>query len=253
MTALHRTDTGPAGSGEPVLLSNPLGAPLEVWDALADDLAADHRVLRYDPPGHGRSPLREGVDVDTLADAALEVLDAAGVERAHVVGLSLGGMVGIALAAAHPERVASLGVLCSSAYFADKATWASRVEQARADGLEPLADGSLARWFTPEWASAHPDGMAEARRQFLSTDPEGFARSAEAVGALDLRDRLADVVAPTLVVAGSQDPSTPPWMGREIAEGVLGARYEELDGAHWLPVERPADVARLLREGFARA
>ncbi|WP_278235819.1 alpha/beta fold hydrolase [Isoptericola sp. AK164] len=236
----------PRPGRETVLLSNPLGAPLELWDDVTDALAPSFRVLRYDSPGHGGSPLRDEITIETLTDVALEVLDAAEVERAHVVGLSLGAMVGLSLAARAPGRTASLAVLCSSAYFPDKQVWQDRAATARAEGLDGLAGGSLARWFTPGWAAEHPDAIEAARAMFVGTDPEGYARTAEAVGALDLRPSLPEVAAETLVVAGDADPSTPPAMLRAIADAVPHARYEELAGAHWLPVERPDAVVERL-------
>ncbi|SCL29233.1 3-oxoadipate enol-lactonase [Micromonospora pallida] len=246
MTAARWTETGGSAGRDVILLCNPLGAALEVWDPMVGSLRRQHRVVRYDSPGHGGSPLADGIDIRSLTEVAVGVLDAAGAERAHVVGLSLGGMVGLSLAAVHPSRVVSLSVVCSAAYFPDKELWRQRAALARSGGMAELADGSLSRWFTPAWAERNPAVIDDARAMFLATDPEGYARTAEALGALDLRPALGSVGCPTLVVAGDVDPSTPPAMLREIADGVPDARYEELAGAHWLPVEQSQALGALV-------
>lgn len=249
MTDIRWAQSEDASGGKPVLLlSNPLGAALEVWDPILVGLTGSFRVLRYDSPGHGKSPIRDDMELASLAAVAVEVLDAAGVERAHMAGLSLGAMVAIVSAASHPSRIQTISILCSSAHFEDKQLWSARADEARTAGLEGLADASLARWFTPEWTRSHPAAIAAARRLFLETTPEGYARTVEAVGRMDLRPTLATVTCPALVIAGRSDPSTPPAMLREIADGVRDATYRELDGAHWLPVERPVAVTAVLTQ-----
>ncbi|GAA2459887.1 alpha/beta fold hydrolase [Actinomadura vinacea] len=243
MTALHWIATG-SDDGPTVLLSNPLGASLAVWRDLAAGLEPGFRVIRYDSRGHGRSPVGDApIDIDSLADDAADVLDAAGAEHAHIVGLSLGGMVGMSLAARAPSRVRSLTLMCTAAFFPDKAVWSERAGTARAGRMADLADGSLARWFTGKWAQEHPAEMMAAREMFLSTSAEGYARTAAAVGALDLRDSLARIECPALVIAGGSDPSTPPAFLREITAGIERSRFRELEGAHWLPVESAEAVA----------
>jgi 3-oxoadipate enol-lactonase len=238
-----------------LLLLNPLGAPLTVWDELIDNLHGQYTVVRYDPWGHGRSPVGSdpSPSIATLATDALAVMDAADVSSAHFVGLSLGAMVAIEAATTAPERVASLCLLCTSAHFDDKAAWDERIRLARTSGLGELVDPSLERWFTPQWRAAHPDRVARARQQFLSTDPEGYAAAAAAVRNMDLRPRLSTVKARTMVVAGRQDPSTPPAMGRSVAAGIPDARYRELDGGHWLPIEAAQPTAHIVEEHLSTA
>lgn len=249
MSDLRWVQTDDVSKSKPVvLLSNPLGASLEVWDPVMAGLSSVFRVVRYDSPGHGGSSLRDDMDIGALTDVAIEVLDAADADRAHFVGLSLGGMIAISAAAAHPSRVMTASIVCSSAHFEDKLLWSSRAAEARAGGLDGLAGPSLDRWFTTEWVESQADAAEAARRLFLGTTPEGYARTAEAIGRMDLRDALSMVWCPALVVAGRSDPSTPPPMLRAIAEGVRDATYREIDGAHWLPVERPAAVTTVLTE-----
>ncbi|AGT87815.1 alpha/beta fold hydrolase [Amycolatopsis mediterranei] len=243
MTDLHWIATGRA-DGPVVLLSNPLGATSDVWADLAGVLEPRFRVIRYDSRGHGLSPLgKSPIDIGSLVDDAADVLDSASAEHAHVVGLSLGGMVGMSLAARMPTRVRSLTAMCTAAFFPDKEIWGERARAARDGRMADLADSSLERWFTSAWTHRHPAAVQAARRMFLSTSVEGYARTAEAVGALDLRDALPLVVCPALVVAGRFDPSTPSPLLQEIADGIDQSRYRELEGAHWLPVEAAAAVS----------
>jgi 3-oxoadipate enol-lactonase len=226
-----------------VVLCGSLGATGAMWDGQLPALRG-HDVVRVEHPGHGGAPLAEVRDVGDLARRVLDAVDA---ERFSFVGLSLGGAVGMRLALDAPSRLDRLVLVCTSTRFGEPQSWQERAATVRAHGLEPIVDAVLARWFTPSF----PD-VSRYRAMFLSTDPEGYARCCDALARFDARDELARAAAPTLVVSGSDDPTSPPEHGAEIAEAIPAARHAVIDGArHLAPVEFPREFNRLLAEHLA--
>ena len=237
MTLHYRLD-GPHGA-PPLVLCNSLGTTLEMWDAQAADLTAQFRLVRYDQRGHGRSPVPPGpYSIEDLGRDALGLLDDLGIERTSLCGLSIGGMVGMWLAAETPERIERL-VLCSTApTLPPREQWLERAATVRADGVSAIADAAIDRWFTP----LAPDSLRETFRTMLVATPaEGYAGCCEALADLDLRDRLAAIEAPTLVVTGAGDPVAPPETGEQLAASISGARHVTVAGArHIANAEQPA-------------
>jgi 3-oxoadipate enol-lactonase len=223
--------------GGVVVLAGSLGSTLEMWEPQLPALTERFRVLRYDYPGHGLSPLLETRSVTALAREVVRLLDELDIERCSFCGLSLGGAVGMRLALDVPERIERL-VLCStSARFATPGFWEERADTVRRDGVEAVAAVVLERWFTPEFAD-----MRRYRDMLLSTSAEGYARACEAVRDWDARGTLAAIAAPALVVAAANDPSTPPSDLAAIADELPNARLLVIDGArHLVNVERPGE------------
>jgi len=205
--------------------------------------------VTYDMRGHGRSPAPPApYDIADLGGDVVELLDMLGVERCHFCGLSIGGMIGLWLAAHSPERVDRLVVCCTSAHMPPAEAWRGRAETVRAAGsTEPIADPVLGRWLTPQFTQDHPEGRDRLRGMLVAPDAEGYAACCGAIERMDLRADLARIVAPTLVISAREDPSLPPDHGARIAAAVPGARYECLDdAAHLANVEQPAAVTRLI-------
>ena len=225
-----------------VVLSGSLGSSSAMWDAQVPALeAVGFDVVCVEHPGHGGAPVEPVADV---ADLARRVLARADAERFSFVGLSLGGAIGMRLALDAPERIDRLVLMCTSPSFAPEEMWRARAALVRAEGLEPVVDTILARWFTP----AFPD-LRRFREMFLATDPEGYARCCDALLAWDVQDQLERIDAPTLCVAGAEDPSTPPDELGSIASRIPRARVEVVPKArHLANVERPDEVNRLLLE-----
>ncbi|HEX4099501.1 MAG: 3-oxoadipate enol-lactonase [Pseudonocardiaceae bacterium] len=242
-------------SEAPVLvLAGPLGSTLEIWDPLVEALAERFQVLRYDHRGHGRSPVPGGSF--TIVDLAVDVvalLDRLSIERAAFCGLSLGGMVGICLAANVPERLSSL-VLCSaSAYYDDHGPWVERGASVRWAGTASIAPDVVARWFTPEWAAANPETVERAIKMIAGTPDDGYAECCSAIAGWDGRRSLGRINTPTLVIGGSQDSGTPvnPH-AKTLASAIYRAKLEVLDGAH-LAIFEQADKAKRLITRHAAA
>ncbi|GGJ45577.1 3-oxoadipate enol-lactonase [Streptomyces brasiliensis] len=247
----YRTE-GPI-TAPPLLLGPSLGTSYALWDAVAPELSTAHRVVRWDLPGHGGSAadlIGAGATVGDLADLVLALADSLGIERFAYAGVSLGGAVGLHLAVHHPERLESLAVLCSSAHFNGEKPWRERAERVRREGMERLVESADARWFTAGFTVPR---LVQDHRE---ADPGAYAACCDALAAFDLRDRLADIAVRTLLVAGRQDPATPPAHLREIADAVPGAALVEIPGAsHLAPAQCPEAVLTALRthlDGGAR-
>jgi 3-oxoadipate enol-lactonase/4-carboxymuconolactone decarboxylase len=241
---LHHRLEGPAGAPV-VVLSASLGTTLEMWDDQVAALAGRFRVLRYDHRGHGSSPVPPGpYTVDDLAADALALLDRLRIERVAWCGLSLGGMVGMALALSAPQRIERLVLACTSARLGPPEMWAERAATARTQGMDPLVPAALERWLTP---AAPMEASARLDVMLRAMPPEGYAAGCEALAAHDLRGRLGAIQAPTLVIAAADDPATPPAHLEAVAAEIPGARLHVLErGRHLVNVERPDAFNRLL-------
>jgi 3-oxoadipate enol-lactonase len=243
--ALNHRVEGPAEAPVLVLL-NSLGTDMGMWEPQAAALRDSYRLVRLDTRGHGGSPVPEGPW--TLADLGgdvLALLDSLGIAKASFAGVSLGGSTTVWLAAHAPERVQYAFPCFTAAWFGGPDPWLKRAEIVRAKGVDAVADGVLERWFTPQ---ADGELVARMREMIVATPPQGYAWATEVVAHLDLRPDLGKITAPTLVIAGSEDPACPPDVGRALAEGIPGAEFVELEGAaHLGNLERPEAVADLLR------
>jgi 3-oxoadipate enol-lactonase len=176
-----------------------------------------------------------------------------GAERAHVAGLSLGGMTALRLAAREPQRVHRLAVLCSSAKTEPQG-FLDRAAAARAEGTASFAPAVVSRWLTPSHAAAHPDLVARLEAMVAGADDEGYAACAEVVGGVDLREDLGRITAPTLVVSGAEDPALPPAHQEAIAAGIAGAELLSVSpGAHLANLEQPLRVTGALLGHFDAA
>ncbi len=254
MIPSYRVD-GPVGA--PVLvLANSLGTTTAMWDDQLPELAARFRVVRFDHRGHGAAgPAPPGpYRIDELGGDLVDLLDHLGVATASLCGLSLGGMVAMWVAAHHPERVDRLVLACTAAHLPPASGWTDRAAQVRAAGTSVMVGPSLERWFTPGFAAGRPDVAARVRDMLGQADPEGYAGCCEAIAAMDQRLDLDRIRAPTLVVAGADDPATPPALGLELQAGIRGASLLVLAGAaHIANIQRPGDFGRAVVDHLAGA
>ncbi len=249
----HHELIGPEGAPV-VVLSNSLGSDLTMWDDQIPALAEDFRVLRYDQRGHGQTAGTPGpYDIEVLGSDVLALLDHLGLDRVHFAGVSLGGMTGMWLAAHAPNRIDRLVLVCTSAQLGPPENWHERAAVARQQGTESLVDGTLGRWFTPEFA--HRASVVDKYGKMIAAaDDEGYAGCCETIASLDLLDDLPSITAPTLVIAGQDDPATPPAHAERICSGLSNGRLVVVpNAAHLANVEQASTVNHLLRHHWGVA
>ena len=242
----HRVDRDPSlpADAPTVVLSNSLGSTLSMWDAQLPALSRVAQVVRYDTRGHGASPVPDGpYSLDDLADDVIALLDRLGLERVHFVGLSLGGMTGMRLAARDPERIERLVVLCTSPRLEPTQGWLDRAATVRSQGTGAVAYAVVSRWYTASFLARETERVAAAVATVAATPPEGYAGCCEAIAGMDLRPDLPSISAPTLAIAGADDPATPPPHLDLIAASVQDGRLLVVpESAHLANDEQPDTI-----------
>jgi 3-oxoadipate enol-lactonase len=235
---------GPS-DGPTWVFANALGTDLRVWDPLAPHLPGK-RLVRYDKRGHGLSEATPGPYTMTgLADDLAALLDALALKSTVVVGLSIGGMIALALAGRRPELVRGLVLMDTAPKIGTKEMWQERIATVEAEGVGALAEGTMARWFPEAFRRDRPDDVALWRTMLERTPAAGYAACGAAIRDADLEAAAAAVAVPTLCVVGEHDGSTPPDVVRGTAAAIPGAEFELIPDAGHLPqVVRPDDVAR---------
>lgn len=246
--AIHVRQDGPPGAPA-LLMLHSLGTAAAIWDAPAAALATGFRVIRPDLRGHGLTEATQGpYTMAGLAADAWALLDALGIARAHVAGISIGGMIAQAMAHAAPERVASLALVDTALAILPPQAWRDRAATVRAHGTEAIEEAVLSRWVTSGFRDT-PDA-AGLRAMLRRTPPEGYAAAAEAIAAADLADATRRLRLPALVVVGEHDEATPVASAEALRDAIPGARLVVLPGAAHIPtVEQPEAVTEALR-GF---
>ena len=241
--------------GPVVVLSNSLGSTYHMWDAQLSALEQRFRVVRYNTRGHGETPVPAGpYTIDDLADDVVALLDRLGVTHAHIVGLSLGGMTAMRLAARNPERVDRLVLLCTGAQLTPSSAWSDRAATVREHGTGAVAEAVVQRWFTPAYLAANPASAGYYEDMVAATPAEGYAGCCEAIAMMDQRGDLATISAPTLAIAGADDPATPPPKLAEIADSVKDARLLVVEqSAHLANAEQPEIITPALIEHLEQA
>jgi 3-oxoadipate enol-lactonase len=242
-----------AGRGAPVMLIHGVGADGTSWDAVATALIDSYRVIRLDLRGHGRSGHIVGdCSLDDFVQDVVDVLDACGVARAHIVGFSLGGMIGQALALQYPERVDHLVLLSAVAGRTEqeRARIRQRLELLRTQGVDAISGAAQERWFTPEFIARHPDVVAARMAQLRQNHAPSYAAAYTVFSLSDLGDRLPAIRHPTLIATGEHDPGSNTRMARFMHEQIAGSHLHILpELRHSVLVEAPDQIASLLR-GF---
>ncbi len=242
---LHVADQGPK-DGPALVFANSLGTDLRLWDRLLPLLPAGLRLVRYDKRGHGLSANPSGpYSIDQLADDAAGLIRALDLREVVFVGLSIGGLIGQALALKHPGMLRALVVSNSAARIGTDQMWADRIAAIREFGLAPLGAPTMERWFSAAFR-ATPQ-VALWQRMLERQPADGYIACCQAIAGADLRRQVGAIGLPVQMIAGSLDGSTPPELVRASGQLIPGARYAEIAGAGHLPcVEAAPDYARIL-------
>jgi 3-oxoadipate enol-lactonase len=224
-----------------LVLPSSLGTTTQLWEGNAPYWADGFRLVRYVQPGRA--------SIDELGRDLLRMLDEAGLERASICGVSLGGPTAMWVAAKEPGRIDRLVLACTSARFGMPRQWLERATTVREKGLKPIADSIVARWFTPR---APSELVAGFREQLARTPAADYARLCEALAGWDFRERLGEIRAPTLVLAGAQDQATPLSDAELLADRIPDAKLVVVpDAAHLANVEQPEVFSRLVLDHLA--
>ncbi len=232
-----------------LMLSNSLGTDFGMWNPQMALWTQHFRVLRYDTRGHGKSALPPGpCTIADLADDALALLDYLGIARVNFCGLSLGGMTGMQFAVRHPQRLERLALCNTSPYMGPPSNWDVRIAAVNSGGMHAVTDGVLGRWFTPRHRQHQQEDVAQVRQMLLETSVSGYAACCAAIRDMDQRESIKQIARPTLVIAGSTDPATPPADGKLIAGSIAGAKYVELEAAHLSNRERVEEFGTAVRD-----
>ena len=224
-----------------VVMSHSLAANIGMWDDQMPALAG-YRVLRYDTRGHGGTDAPEGdYTLDRLADDLFALLDALEIDRAHFVGLSMGGMIGQSAALKDPGRFLSLSLCDTMSRIPDegRAPWSERMEAARARGMESLVESTIDRWFSPTFRIEEPERVERVREMIRTTPVAGYCGCCAAIRALDLTGRIAGIRLPTVLIVGEDDPGTPVAAHEVIRDRIEGSRLVVIrDARHFSNVEQ---------------
>lgn len=240
---IHYVLSGVA-QGPALVLINSLGASLRMWDLAVPAFESRYRVLRFDAPGHGQSAALPGpYSIEQLGTIPLALLDHLRLGRAAICGISLGGLIAQWVGIHAPERVRGMVLANTAAHIGTHAAWEQRIAEIRDSGMHALAHATIGRWFTPGYAGQHADEMEFIRAMIGATDLESYAGCCTALRDTDLRDAIAAITAPCLVVTGTHDRATPPADGCALAAALRGSGYVELDAAHLTPWERHEEFA----------
>ncbi len=254
----NAADIGPSGPGKPLLVLGPsLGtSTLTLWGSCAGLLTERFHVIGWDLPGHGGSPAaKQSFDIPGLASSVLALVESVLSDRGErggtfvYAGDSVGGAVGLQLLLDHPGRIRAAAVICSGAQIGTPESWASRAETVRASGTPSMVTGSAARWFAAGFVERRLSVASALLQALQDTERFSYAWVCEALAMFDVRDRLGEITAPVLAVAGSDDVVTPPQYSEEIATRVVNGRMAVIKGvAHLAPAENPAEIAGLLAD-----
>jgi 3-oxoadipate enol-lactonase len=250
---LHYDLAGPDGA--PVLmLANSLGTNFHMWDAQVAALAGRFRLLRFDKRGHGLSdcppPGERGYTMERLAEDALGLLAALGIDSFHFCGLSIGGMIGQKVAAMAGKRLQSLVLCDTGSRIGPVPMWDERIAKVRQGGMDALADGIITRWFTAAYLRDHADAARGYRNMVVRTPGDGYVGCSFAIRDADLRSDDTRIAVPTLIVVGADDVATPVASARELNAAVAGSELVVIDAAGHIPAIEQAPVFNAVLTSF---
>lgn len=239
---LNTVRTGPRG-GTPVVFVHPVGLDLTYWDRQIVALHDTFDVVAFDLPGHGSSPAKpEDWTLPQAVSFMEQIVEQTGSTSAHIVGLSVGGVIAQAFAIAKPERVRSLVLFSTAPSFSEQGRDAmhNRANNARSGGMQAVLQECLQRWFTPSTLIRRPDLVDRVKKTLLADDPAIHGAMWDMISGIDFVDQLGTIRVPTLIVTGELDPSSPPSSAQLLHDGIVGSEVRIVPGySHMLPLEAP--------------
>ncbi|WP_407496695.1 alpha/beta fold hydrolase [Pseudooceanicola sp. MF1-13] len=245
-----------SGQGVPLVLVHGVGANLQSWDGVCDELKDDFTLIRSDLRGHGNSAqIEPPYSVDRFAEDIIKVMDAAGVERAHLAGFSLGGLIAQKLATAFPDRFDRIAILAAVAGRTEeeRAKVVARLKMIEDGGMPAITGAATDRWFTEDFARRHPEVIKRRVAELEAVHLPSYMEAYRVFGTTELIDTLHRIDRPTLVLTGEFDQGSNPRMARDMHQRIAGSELVILPGLkHSILVEASDIVASHLRDFFTR-
>jgi len=228
-----------------LMVSNPMGTNLHLWDPQIPALAEHFRIVRYDSRGHGGSVANQGpYSVEGLGRDALAIMDALGIEQVHWLGLSMGSVVGLWLLVHARERIGRAVLASAAAQIPGPDLWNNRIQSARDTGMNGVAVATAERWFTKTFRDAKPEKVEAVMEMVRATPLQGYLAALAAIRDMDMREAIRSISNKVLVIAGRHDPSTPPGMGALVASSIEGAKFVTLEASHLSNIEDEANFTK---------
>mgnify|MGYP001411634571 CR=1 FL=1 len=249
---LHYTRRDGDVTRRPIVFLNSLGTDLRIWDDVLNYLPYDIPVLRMDKRGHGLSDVGP-CSIPALADDVASVMEAVGVGPSLICGVSVGGLIAQQFALSHPDRVNGLVLSNTGAKIGSEEVWNPRIEAVRANGIQPIADAVLERWFSRSFLQNERAQVAGYRNMLCRTTAAGYADVCAAIRDADLRSAIGAIKVPTVCISGSEDLATPPDLLKELSELIPGSDYQRIEGVGHIPsIEAPRTVARIIMDAYGK-
>ena len=238
-----------------IVLVNSLGTDLRMWDPQIALLSRSLRVVRFDCRGHGGSDVPEGpYTIERFGLDLLVLLDTLQIERAHLCGLSLGGMIALWFALQYPERVARAVFANTATRIGTVESWNARIDAVRTGGMAAVRDAVLARFLSEEFRQRHPEVTRQIAEMIEATNPRGYIGACEALRDTDLREMIPAIRVPSLIIAGELDESTPPLQAQELHTTIMGSELVVFgEAAHLSNVEQPETFSQCILAFLAHA
>lgn len=238
------------GTTPPIVLLHSLALDQSVWAPLVSAIEDERMVITVDLRGHGKSPKDDSFSIEDIADDVAATMAHLDHDRAIIVGLSMGGCVAQAVATRHADLVTGLGLIDTTAWYGPDAPqrWAERAIKAQEQGMTSLSQFQIDRWFGDEFIKEHRNQAERLLKVFADNDIDSYVAACHAMGQFDAREAIGSIMVPTIVIVGELDPATSPTHARDISSRIPGSVLHVIPGAkHLTPVERPSEVAALLR------
>jgi len=242
------------GADNVLFLGNALGTDTHLWDLALPTLAAKYSVVRFDMPGHGKSPIpADSYTLEDVADALVTKADELGVEKFDYAGVSVSGAIALALAHKFPQRVKHAVVVCSGPYFGGPEMWNTRIEQVEQGGTASLIPALPGRWFSDDFIAKDSAAVKRTLDMVVATDDSSYIKTCEALGNFDARPYLSEISVPLLVISGEVDPGSPPAVGAHITKDAPHSQQVVITGAsHIAVVEAPLEMAKNITDFLSK-
>jgi 3-oxoadipate enol-lactonase len=249
-TALHHEYLTEDENAPVLVLINSVGTDFRIWLPFLDEFTEDCSILLYDKRGHGLSDIGQlPYSIDDHADDLIGLLRHLGIKKAIFCGLSIGGLITQAIYAKKPDLVKKIILSNTAPKIGNAEIWNSRIAAVEADGIEPLADAVMQRWFTPDFHTRRKADLAGYRNMLVRQDPRGYAATCATVRDADFTSSISNIAVPVLCIGGDQDGSTPADLVRSVAAMIKDARFELIESCGHIPcIEQPAAMAALVAD-----